>query len=141
MHTAAASLLLLAASSLGATLPSAARDANPGCFDTFFHGFSWTVTGFNFSGSYIYSTPAHEDTEGLVSFGLANPALAYAGACTAHSTQPNDFFYGTVAYSCTFPQPGGAHTTAEFQFDRPSGLLNITQSWACSDKDPQNPYV
>jgi len=138
MQRTLASVLALAAASTA--LPSgslSARDSNPGCQAASLGDFAWTVEHFDYHASYIFSTPAHQNSWGYVSFSLGNPALTYKGECTAASNQLSDFFYGTVPYTCKFPE--GSSAAGEFRFSRPSGLLNITQSWSCSDKDPVYP--
>ncbi|KAH8882333.1 hypothetical protein GQ53DRAFT_604249, partial [Thozetella sp. PMI_491] len=120
------------------TLP---RDANPGCSDHSFKNFQWAVQNFDFHASYIFSTPSHQNSWGYVNFTLENPALPYVAQCLASSDQLSDFFYGTLPYSCSFPQ-GTTHpagTGAKFDFSRPSGELRINQTWQCSDVDPIYP--
>jgi len=138
MHRTLASLFGLV--SAAAALPAAAlmsRDANPGCQAASFGDFTWTVERFDFRASYVYTTPAHQNSWGYASFALANPALTYKGDCSASSNQLSDFFYGTVPYTCVFPE--GTTASGGFAYDRPSGLLNITQRWVCSDADPVYP--
>lgn len=76
---------------------------------------------------------------GYVNFNLTNPALEYKASCSATSNQLSDFFYGNFPYTCTSPNGTSAETT--FDFSRPSGELNINQTWSCSDQDPQFPVT
>ncbi len=138
MQIVATALALLA--SVASAHPAAleGRDANRGCQDISFDKWEWTISDLVFNASYIFSTPAHQNSWGYVNFGLDHPALKYGGSCHASSNQLQDFFYGTTTYTCDFPAAGKT-TSATFLFDRPSGLLNVTQSWTCSDKDPKFP--
>ena len=120
-------------------LPLAGRDAEPGCQDASFHDFSWTVEAFRYHASYVFTTPAHQNSWGYVDFNLTNAALGYKAACTASSSQISDFFYGDVAYDCVVPDGKSASTS--FSFSRPDGALQMNQSWTCSDKNPTYPYV
>jgi hypothetical protein len=131
--------IILSLLSLSAALPSPTfpRDGNRGCSAISFGDFAWTVKSFVYKASYIFTTPAHQNSYGTVKFDCINPALPYKGSCSASSSQLNDFFYGTVPYKCSFPD--GKTAEGDFYFDRPSGLLNFTQSWSCSDLDPQYP--
>ncbi|KAI1378430.1 hypothetical protein F4677DRAFT_443644 [Hypoxylon crocopeplum] len=113
------------------------RDSNPGCQAASFGNFEWTVENFDYHASYTFTTPAHQNSWGYVNFNLTNPALEYQAICSATSNQLSDFFYGTMPYTCKVPD--GSTTTATFDFSRPSGVLNINQTWTCSDEDPQYP--
>ncbi|KAI1085450.1 hypothetical protein F5B20DRAFT_518413 [Whalleya microplaca] len=124
---------------MAAPLQLATRDANPGCFDASFGNFSWSVENFDYHASYIFTTPAHQNSWGYVNFNLTNPALEYQAVCSASSNQLSDFFYGTMAYNCT--EPDGTSAETKFDFSRPSGVLNVNQTWDCSDKDPQYPVT
>ncbi|KAI0180597.1 hypothetical protein GGR52DRAFT_531973 [Hypoxylon sp. FL1284] len=115
------------------------RDAEPGCQETSLGDFEWTVESFDYHASYIFTTPAHQNSWGYVNFDLANPALDYKATCSATSNQLSDFFYGTMPYNCTVPDGSSAVTT--FDFSRPSGVLNVNQTWGCTDKDPKWPLT
>ncbi|KAI1855700.1 hypothetical protein JX266_000565 [Neoarthrinium moseri] len=132
-------------STLAAILPLAvaapfghnARDSNAGCQAKSQKDFQWTVENFDYHASYIFTTPAHQNSWGYVNFNLTNPALEYKASCSASSSQLSDFFYGTMAYNCTVPD--GSTTKATFDFNRANGELNINQTWVCSDLEPQWP--
>ena len=99
--------------------------------------FRWTVEQFDFHASYIFSTPAHQNSWGYASFNLTNPALPYQAACSASSNQLNDFFYGNMWYNCSLPAEANGNGPAAFQYSRPSGKLDVNQTWECNDlKDP-----
>ncbi|KAL7626117.1 hypothetical protein AAE478_002887 [Parahypoxylon ruwenzoriense] len=129
-----ATLLPLA---VAAPLDLPARDSNPGCQDASFGNFSWTIEDFVYHADYVFTTPAHQNSWGFVDFNLTNPALEYQAVCSARSNQLSDFFYGTMAYSCVVPD--GSTTKTTFDFSRPSGVLNVNQTWTCSDTDPTYP--
>ncbi|KAI0020872.1 hypothetical protein F4780DRAFT_779096 [Xylariomycetidae sp. FL0641] len=118
------------------------RDSNPGCQAASFGSFAWTVENFVYNASYIFTTPAHQNSWGYVNFDLRNPALAYDVACRASSSQLNDFFYGNVPYTCSSSSAAdnsSSTTETTFSYSRPSGQLNVNQTWVCSDRDPLYP--
>lgn len=130
-------------STLAALLPLAVaaplqiRDSNPGCQAASFNNFSWSIEDFDYHASYVFTTPAHQNSWGYVNFNLTNPALEYPAVCSASSSQLSDFFYGTMIYNCELPE--SSTTKATFDFSRPSGELNVNQTWTCSDTDPKYP--
>lgn len=148
-HQIAKSLAIflpLAAMANGSPLSLAKRASNdPGCSAISFGGFKWGISNFVFNSSVIFTTPAHQNSWGYVNFDVINPAVTAANAgngdsvavCTAASNRINDFFYGDQPYTCT-SAPGDGRTT-KFEFDRTSGLLELNESWVCSDVDPQFP--
>ncbi|POR36358.1 Uncharacterized protein TPAR_03450 [Tolypocladium paradoxum] len=89
----------------------------------------WTVGDFDFHASYIFSTPAHQNSWGYVNFTLKNEAAGYEAQCSAASSQLQDFFYGNVNYGCDVPVPGDQAT---FSLSRPDNGLRINQSWSCA---------
>ncbi len=113
------------------------RDSTPGCTSISFGDFAWTIEDFTYHASYIFTTPAHQVSSGSVDFNLTNPAFPDKVSCTAYSTWLSDFFYGNVNYNCVVPEGSGTQTS--FSFSRPSGELNINQTWTCDDEDPQYP--
>ncbi|KAI5867895.1 hypothetical protein GGS23DRAFT_543019 [Durotheca rogersii] len=129
-----ATLLPLAAA---APMVAEVRDSNPGCQAASFGNFEWTIEDFVYHSNYIFTTPAHQNSWGYVDFNLTNPALEYPAVCSARSNQLSDFFYGTMPYRCTVPD--GSTTETTFDFSRPSGALNVNQTWTCSDTDPKYP--
>lgn len=94
---------------------------------------SWTLQNFDYHASYIFTTPAHQNSWGYVNFTLSNPALPYKPVCSAASSQLNDFFYGNQIYDCKVPgeHPGDAAT---FTFNRPSGEVQVNQTWGCQEE-------
>lgn len=117
------------------------REANPGCTEASFGNFSWMVDNFDYHASYVFSTPAHQNSWGYVNFNLSNPALSYKAICSGSSSQLNDFFYGNFWYKCSVPDGSPTGTGATFAFDRALARLDFNQTWRCSDKDALYPYV
>lgn len=124
-------------------------DSAAGCTSSSFNGFAWAVEAFDFHASYIFTTPAHQNSWGHVNFTLANPAAGFRASCAGSSNQLQDFFYGTMPYTCT-PEQGGdpaggakdvSNTKTTFDFSRPSGLLRVNQTWFCADEDPKYPIT
>lgn len=140
MYQSTISVLTIASYALGSPITS--RGTSTGCSNTSFGGFEWTVDSFVYHASYIFTTPAHQNSWGYVDFNLTNPAVPdLLATCSARSDQLSDFFYGTFAYTCTLNgelgEPGPA--PAKFTYSRPSGELEINQTWTCEDADPQYP--
>lgn len=115
------------------------REANPGCTEASFGNFSWMVDNFDYHASYVFSTPAHQNSWGYVNFNLSNPALSYKAICSGSSSQLNDFFYGNFWYKCSVPDGSPTGTGATFAFDRALARLDFNQTWMCSDKDALYP--
>lgn len=120
--------LLLAASALAAPT---ARDES--CVDRSQQVTKWKVIKFDFHSSYIFTTPAHQNSWGYVNFTLENPAVDYKPVCSAQSSRLNDFFYGDELYDCELPE-GASGGVAQFTYARPSGVLHLNQSWSCADE-------
>lgn len=147
MHRFYTSLLALLAPLASATPTPPAlshvlepRASSPTCSNASLRGFAWTVQDFDFHASYVFSTPAHQNSWGYASFNLSNPAVPGARAsCSAASSQLSDFFYGNLAYTCTSSSTAGGPAPATFSFDRPSGELRVNQTWTCDDRDPKYP--
>lgn len=140
MHRFAIIILAFASSVLGS--PVSSRDTSTGCSKTSFSGFAWTIESFDFHASYIFTTPAHQNSWGYVDFNLTNPAIPdLLVSCSAQSDQLYDFFYGNLAYNCTvngeLAEPGPA--PAKFKYNKSSGEVDINQTWTCDDVDPQYP--
>ncbi|KAK3499434.1 uncharacterized protein B0T23DRAFT_17194 [Neurospora hispaniola] len=149
LTTALAALLL----PFSSASPIAARQDNTttstpptnqtSCGATSFGNFSWALSAFDYHASYIYTNPAHQNSWGYVNFNLTNPAIgpSVTTVCSASSNQLNDFFYGTVQYTCT-NTPAGVKSDVgktKFDFNRPTGELRFNQSWTCRDGDPNYP--
>ncbi|TDZ19858.1 hypothetical protein Cob_v007194 [Colletotrichum orbiculare MAFF 240422] len=96
----------------------------------------WTLTEFDFHASYTFTTPAHQNSWGYISFNVSNPALDYKVSCGAASSRLNDFFFGEQVYQCQ--GPNGTNSVTSFNFNRPTGEVALNQSWTCYD-DPKYP--
>lgn len=118
-------------------------DDKPGCSDASFGDFHWEILNFVYNASYVYTTPAHQNSWGFVNFNLFNPAFAADGSasseavCSASSSRINDFFYGDMQYTCSSNTRETRKST--FDFDHGSGLLKVSESWVCVDVDPEFP--
>lgn len=140
MYTPRTLLLALAPCVFASPTMPSPRNSSEGCSAASLGGFKWTVGGFDYHASYIFSTPAHQNSWGYVDFNISNPAVPDAVAsCSAQSDQLSDFFYGTQWYQCTFDGDDGRVPSATFTFNSPTGDLYINQTWVCDDKDPQYP--
>ncbi|EFY89625.1 hypothetical protein MAC_04278 [Metarhizium acridum CQMa 102] len=119
--------LLLAGAALAApsTLDPRAADT---CTDKSRQTKHWTVKDFDFHASYIFTTPAHQNSWGYVNFTLENPNVAFKPQCSASSGQLSDFFYGNLIYKCTQPVSG---VPATFTFSWPQKELKVNQTWTC----------
>ena len=89
----------------------------------------WTIRNFDFHASYIFTTPAHQNSWGFVNFTLTSNMVSYTTSCTANSNRLNDFFYGETAYACTPADEAPLGAAANFKFDRPSGRLYIEETF------------
>jgi hypothetical protein len=110
-----------------------------GCTAASFGDFKWTLSSFDYHASYIFTTPAHQNSWGYVNFNLTNPALPSPAVCSGASSQLSQFFYGNQNFNCSVPV--GETGEGKFTFDLASGKLDFDQSWTCDDVDPQYPYV
>lgn len=122
------STLLVAGSALALALPTSTNSTNQTCMSKGEKVSAWTVENFDFHASYIFTTPAHQNSWGNVNFVLINPALDYKAVCRASSDQLYDFFYDFSNWDCDVPVDGD---TASFSFNRPNGALAINQTWNC----------
>ncbi|KAK6211169.1 hypothetical protein QIS74_10433 [Colletotrichum tabaci] len=112
------------------------QDDEPTCGQKSAKMTGWTLTGFDYHASYIFSTPAHQNSWGYVSFNVSNPALDYNVTCGAASNRLNDFFYGEQVYTCS--PPDGESAATSFTWSYPDRALALNQSWTCND-DPKYP--
>lgn len=123
--------ILLASTALA--LPNPSGGKQPTCMAAGQKISDWKVENFDYHASYIFTTPAHQNSWGYVNFTLSNSAVKYKPVCSASSSQLSDFFYGTVNYDCKIPAKY-AGDEATFSFSRPSGDLRINQTWACPEE-------
>src|SRR5687767_900631 len=74
--------LLLTGTALGLPNPSASYgNKQPSCMAAGQKVSSWKVENFDYHASYIFTTPAHQNSWGYVNFTLSNPALNYKPVC------------------------------------------------------------
>jgi hypothetical protein len=95
----------------------------------------WTVHGFDYHASYIFTTPAHQNSYGYVNLNLTNNMVPYTATCSATSGQLQDFFYGTQWYPCTLPSTAPAGAAVSFRFNRPTGQLDLNETIICGEDD------
>lgn len=120
------------------------NETNQTCFARTSAISEWQISDLDFHASYIFSTPAHQNSWGYVNFTLYNPVLETSTRCSASSNRLNDFFYGEVSYECEEGGENASYADKEdlrdtsFTFSRPSGVVTVEQSWYCRD-DPQFP--
>ncbi|KAK7747882.1 hypothetical protein SLS53_001134 [Cytospora paraplurivora] len=137
MHRSTISLLAIASSVLGSPLQY--RNSSSTCSEDSLGGFEWTVESFAFTASYIFTTPAHQNSWGFANFNLSNPAVPdVLATCSAQSNQLSDFFYGNQVFHCTVDDKEGP-APATFTYNKASGELAINQTWTCDDVDPKYP--
>ncbi|KAK2071186.1 hypothetical protein P8C59_005629 [Phyllachora maydis] len=105
--------------------------------------FEWQVTAFHYHAQYTYSSPAHPNDQGFLSFNALNPALAWPTSCNVSTAEITDFLEGKHVFLCE-PQAEdvkhGAGSTV-FTFDQPGGLLSFNQTWTCPDATPATSYT
>jgi len=104
-------------------------------------GFTWTVHGFDYHASYIFTTPSHQNSYGYVNFNLTNSATSYTAVCSATGFQLEDFFYGDISYPCTLPSTAPAGAAVSFKFNRPTGQLDLNETWICDTKGSKQTYA
>ncbi|EQK99737.1 hypothetical protein G6O67_004247 [Ophiocordyceps sinensis] len=125
MRSLLASTLLLAGSVVAA--PALAPQS---CTSDSADAWEWTVSDFDYHASYVFTTPAHQNSYGNVNFNLTTSAVPYTAQCSATSTQLQDFFYGNMSYKCALPA-ANSYDDVTFTFSKSSGELKIDHSWHC----------
>ncbi|KAI1265077.1 hypothetical protein F5Y18DRAFT_387107 [Xylariaceae sp. FL1019] len=127
-------LALTSLLTLAAAAPTASTSSTT-CSSGSTSSFRWTIADFTYTAGYLFTTPAHQVSSGSVAFNLTNAAVGETVSCTAYSTQLQDFFYGNFNYNCTASDD--STTVTSFAFSRPSGQLNVNQTWTCDEgEDP-----
>lgn len=96
----------------------------------------WNLLDFQYGGSYQFTTPAHQNGFGSVSFNVSNTAtvaVPYTVPCSAESDVREGSFFGNIIYSCPVPNPTTG--AVSFTYDRYSGALALNQTWTCDDEE------
>lgn len=115
-----------------------------GCTGRSFSNLTFAASNFDFHASYVWTTPAHQNSWGFLSFNVTNTAVGYDNICIASSNRVPDFFYGDTWYDCDVQGAAGPDVVnstdvmgAGFTYDRPSGQFHWYQRWACKDQVPE----
>jgi hypothetical protein len=142
MHRLIQILLVVQATALAAAFTIQQREAEPdgaGCpspsrrnCEGKVKSLKWTVHDFDYHASYVFTTPAHQNSYGYVNFNLSNTAVPYTAICSATSSQLTDFYYGNQWYPCALPATAPVGATVSFQFNRATGELDITETVVCA---------
>ncbi|KAK4158898.1 hypothetical protein QBC43DRAFT_138635 [Cladorrhinum sp. PSN259] len=101
----------------------------------------WTVHGFDYHASYIFTTPAHQNSWGYVNFNISNSIVPYTASCSAASSQLSEFFFGTQEYTCTLIGNAPAGAAVKFKYSRPTGQLDIIESVVCQGKPADKTFT
>ncbi|KAL2265096.1 hypothetical protein VTJ83DRAFT_6196 [Remersonia thermophila] len=115
------------------TLPATPRLPVDGQCWTDIASLKWTASPFSYRASYIFTTPAHQNSWGYVDFILTNNVVPYAAVCSASSNTLSDFFYGTVDYACALPAEAPSGASVKFRYNRISNQLDIEESLLCTE--------
>ncbi|KAG5975973.1 hypothetical protein E4U55_007516 [Claviceps digitariae] len=126
-----ASALLLAVSAVAAPANKAQPETHDSCTRQSGQTREWHVKDLDYHASYIFTTPAHQNSWGYIKFTLENPSQKFKSQCEGSSNQLSDFFYGNFVYNCTQPVSNSAAT---FTFSRPTGQLMVNQTWTCASE-------
>ncbi|OAA33574.1 hypothetical protein AAL_01039 [Moelleriella libera RCEF 2490] len=130
-----ASIALLAGAALAAPAATLDTRQDAPCTRTSSLVRQWSVKDFDYHASYVFTTPAHQNSWGYVNFTLVNAVLNLKTQCSAASNQLQDFYYGNFIYNCTqFPEEV---STATFTFSRPQNELKVNQTWICPEEESQ----
>lgn len=77
------------------------------------------------TGSWTFTTPAHQNANGYINFDTTNSVLGTQTRCWATSTRLTDFFYGMIDYECE-------DDVTSFSFSQLNdGLLEVNTTWSC----------
>lgn len=89
---------------------------------------TWTVSNFDFHADYIFTTPAHQNSWGYVSFALSSDKTDLVYSCSTSSSRLTDFFYGETEYQCALPQGAPEGSKAGFRYNRTDGTLTLSET-------------
>jgi hypothetical protein len=108
------------------------------CISTTLHGFKWQVKDLDYHSFTYFTTPAHANSWGYISFNLSNPAVDLTVPCSMQSSRWTDFFYGDQWYDCLVPadQAPAEIPALSFRFLTRT-RLDVNQTWICDkQKNP-----
>lgn len=101
------------------------------CLAKSLHDFSWTLS-LEYHAFWYFTTPAHQNSWGTVTFNLTNPAVDATIHCQADSSRLSDFFYGDQWYTCV-PSPAvAAIPETSFRFFT-HNRFDLNQTWNCDE--------
>jgi hypothetical protein len=146
LTTLLSAFALYVASCIATSYPHHIRDATcDSCLTNSLFTPSLGIHELDFHASYLFTTPAHQNSWGYVNFTLTNPANpSDATVCSAQSDQLQTFFYGNQWYTCTSPassttgnssNPTSGPLTAAFRFlfSETESRLDVNQTWECAE--------
>lgn len=114
----------------GGACPNNNPPASDSCASKSSNFGEWTVKDFDFHKSYIFTNPAHQNSQGDVNFTLSNAAAGTDIVCSATSFQLDLFFYGWTIRKCTGAD-GKLTDDATFTYNDANRELMINQTWSC----------
>jgi Alternaria alternata allergen 1 len=113
------------------------------CLEKSLHNFTLTISYFEYSAFWYFTTPSHQNSWGTVNFTVWNPAVATAINCKMESDRLQDFFYGDQWYDCLPASSLPANVSAlSFRFNAVNPTrLDVNQTWKCDDARANKPSV
>ncbi|KAK0625860.1 hypothetical protein B0T14DRAFT_421388 [Immersiella caudata] len=88
----------------------------------------WKIPLFDYHESYTFTTPAHQNSWGIVDFNLTNDLVSYATPCKAQNNRMFDFYGEIPAFACTPPDEAPLGAAANFRFNKRTGQLDV-EGW------------
>ncbi|KAM7200894.1 hypothetical protein V8F20_005136 [Naviculisporaceae sp. PSN 640] len=106
------------------------------CLATSVHDFSWSLS-LEYHAFWYFTTPAHQNAWGTVTFNLTNPAVGKnLGTihCQMDSSRLSDFFYGDQWYPCipSTPEVAAVLPDTQFRFFT-HNRFDLNQTWVCNE--------
>lgn len=117
-----------AALALAATATAAPTDATT--------SLTWDVKDFDFHADYVFTTPAHQNSYGYVSFSLTSEKTGAVYSCDAQSSQIPNFFYDfNDFYPCSASKGAveGTESSVSFKYNREDGKVTVRETLNASD--------
>jgi len=142
LPTVSSLLLFFLAARSTASKPRDAANCGSDCLWKSLFSPTLDVESLYFHASYVFTTPAHQNSWGYVNFNLTNAASPFVTECSAQSDQLQTFFYGTQWYTCPAPSgaPNGTAASFRYQFSETDGRLDVNKTWVC-EEDGQTPVT